>query len=331
MAAFELALMAAATFLASLGATRLILAWLRRRQVMDLPNERSSHTVPTPRGAGLAVTPVVLAAMAALGLGGHAPMGWLSVCAGTFGLLAVSWLDDRSGLPVRIRLAAHLAAVCLGLAALPDDALIFQGLLPFWADRILAALVWGWFLNLYNFMDGIDGITGIETASIGLSLGGLGLLAGHAGFMPPGLMLAACAAGFLVWNWHPAKVFLGDSGSVPLGYMLGWLLLCAASEGLWLPALVLALDYLADATITLARRALRGERIWKAHRLHFYQRAAARRGHALVSASVLGCNLMLAGAVIAGTAVTPLVGLVLAGLIVAAYLTILGMWARQRP
>src|SRR3546814_9909535 len=115
-----------------------------------------------------------------------------------------------------------------------------------------------------------------------------------------GASIAAAAAGFLWWNWHPAKVFLGDVGSVPLGFMLGWLLLGLAAAGHWAPALILPLYYLADATITLACRALRRERVWRAHREHFYQRAVQRgRSHATVSRAVFGVNACLAALALA--------------------------------
>jgi UDP-N-acetylmuramyl pentapeptide phosphotransferase/UDP-N-acetylglucosamine-1-phosphate transferase len=170
-------------------------------------------------------------------------------------------------------------------------------------------------------MDGIDGISGVETASIGTGIAALAALTGLGGsLVPAGATLAGVAIGFLWLNWHPAKVFLGDSGSVPLGLMLGWLLLDLAARGLWLPPLILALYYLADASITLARRALRGERVWQAHRQHFYQRAVARGlTHAQVSSLVGATDLLLIGAAIlalfqpiaAATAAVVLTGILL--------------------
>ncbi len=192
-----------------------------------------------------------------------------------------------------VRLASHFGAAALGLA-LALDGLVFQGWLPLWLDRALAALAWVWFVNLFNFMDGIDGISGVEAAAIG---GGLALVLAQAGQLdhgPLALALAAAATGFLVWNWHPARIFLGDVGSVPLGYLLGWLLLDAAARGLWAPALILPLYYLADATWTLARRIARREPFWKAHRQHFYQRAVAGGlGHARVALTILAADLRL--------------------------------------
>ena len=258
-------------FLVSLVATILVMrhlvSWLRKRQILDLPNERSSHVRPTPRGGGLAVTPIVLAGWLILAGLGLALSGQLIVMGGALALLLLSWRDDRRSLPAYLRLFVHLAAVAAGLSALPDHQFVFQGLLPFWADRLLAAILWVWFLNLYNFMDGIDGITGIETLCIAVGL----ILMSPA--QAQGAVLAGASLGFLVWNWHPAKIFLGDSGSVPLGYLLAWLLLRLAAQGLWAPALILPAYYLADATITISKRALRREKIWQAHRQHFYQRA----------------------------------------------------------
>ena len=224
---------------------------------------------------------------------------------------------------------AHLLAAGAGLAAVPAEALVFQGLLPWWADRLAALLAWGWFINLYNFMDGIDGITGVETASVGLGLGMVGLIAGQADLLPPGLVLAAAACGFLVWNWHPAKLFLGDSGSVPLGYLLGWLLLVAAARGLWAPALILPLYYLADATITLGRRAAKGEKVWHAHRQHFYQRAvAAGASHHAVALGVGACNAGLVGAALLSVWAGSLLGLSAAAAVTSGFL--MALWTRAR-
>jgi len=279
-------------FLASLAATalavRLVLGFLRRRQILDHPNERSSHSRPTPRGGGLAVTPVVLLGWLLLGATGLLLSGQWVVMAGALALLILSWQDDRVSLSARTRLLAHLAAVLAGLYALPAKELVFQGWLPFWADRAAAALLWIWFLNLYNFMDGIDGITGIETLCIA---GGLWLLSPA---QPQAAVLAGAAVGFLLWNWHPAKIFLGDSGSVPLGYVLGWLLLRMAGDGMWAQALILPAYYLADATITISKRALRGEKVWQAHRLHFYQRAVqGGASHSLVALLILISDIAL--------------------------------------
>jgi UDP-N-acetylmuramyl pentapeptide phosphotransferase/UDP-N-acetylglucosamine-1-phosphate transferase len=273
-----------------------VLGWLRRRAILDHPVERSSHRVPVPRGGGLALIPLALFAWLMLTAAGLAPPGTRIIVAVTAILAVISWLDDRGGLGVGLRLAAHILAVALGLFALPASLLVFQGLLPPLFDRIAAALLWVWFLNLYNFMDGIDGITCTETVFLGLGLVVVLLLADQGGDGAPLLALAAIAgaAGFLRWNWPPAQLFLGDVGSIPLGYVMGWLLLMMAAKGLWAPALILPLYYLADATLTLTMRLTRGERIWQAHRQHFYQRALAPDGdHGAVLRLIIGGNVAL--------------------------------------
>ena len=289
MTAAALAFLAALA--ASAGAVRLVLGWLRRRQILDHPNERSSHSRPTPRGGGLAVTPVILAGWLIADLTGAALSGQPIVMIGALALLLLSWRDDRVGLPARTRLLVHLLAVLAGLFALPAQQPIFQGLLPFWADRAAAALLWLWFLNLYNFMDGIDGITGIETLCLSAGLILLNLAP------VPAAVTAGAAAGFLIWNWHPARIFLGDSGSVPLGYLLAWLLLRLAGEGHWRAALILPAYYLADATITLGKRAWRREKVWQAHRQHFYQQAVrGGASHRQVAILILLADIVLIAA-----------------------------------
>jgi UDP-N-acetylmuramyl pentapeptide phosphotransferase/UDP-N-acetylglucosamine-1-phosphate transferase len=314
-----------AVFGASVGGTYLVLRWLRRHAVLDRPNDRSSHVVPTPRGGGLAVVPIIVLGWAASVVAGAA---WpiLLIPASIAGLLAMlCWRDDLKSLPIRIRLPAQILAVGIGLACLPGAGQVFQGWLPPILDLALSALLWVWFVNLYNFMDGIDGLTGMETAVIGIGLAVIGMAIG--GAAPP-LVLAAAALGFLVFNWPPARLFLGDVGSVPLGFLLGYLLLDLASGGAWAAALILPLYYLVDATVTLVRRMIRGEKFWTAHRQHFYQRAVqAGHGHGAVVLRILVANLALGAlAVYAASHSDPSTGfacLALAAGIVAVLLAVL--------
>lgn len=281
---------------------------LGRRGILDRPNERSSHSSPIPRGGGLAVVAALLAGWPLLLLwqgsvdaappgadgiwpAGVWPDGFWAVYGAAAVLALVSFADDILTLGAAPRLAAQLLAVALALLSLDGLGPVFQGLLPLWLDRLLAGLAWLWFINLYNFMDGIDGITGVETVGLGVGLALVFLLAGAVPTAGLALLTAAAAAGFLVWNWQPARIFLGDVGAVPLGFLLGWLLLLAAARGQWLAALVLPAYYWSDATITLVRRLLRGERVWRAHREHFYQRATQRgRSHAEVARRVAMTN-----------------------------------------
>ena len=276
---------------------RLLLPWLTARAVLDRPNERSSHKSPTPRGGGLVVVAVVAAALWVIQIATGAPLWRLAVLTlALAALAAVSWLDDRRGADWRLRLVLQLAAVAAGLVAIGIGPLAERlGLAP-WLVGIPLALAWMWFVNLYNFMDGIDGITGTETASIGVGLVALAVvsLGSVAGQGLAGLALAGAAIGFLIWNWHPARIFLGDVGSVPLGYIVGGFLIQAVIAGHWAAALILPLYYLADATIVLLARALTGQKPWEAHRSHFYQRAhQGGLSHSQVSLCIGALNILL--------------------------------------
>jgi UDP-N-acetylmuramyl pentapeptide phosphotransferase/UDP-N-acetylglucosamine-1-phosphate transferase len=293
----------AAAFVLSLIGAGVVLRILRARVILDRPNARSSHREPTPRGGGIAVIGALLLTGGAIAYAG-ASGALVAILALAAWLAAISWIDDLQGLGAAPRFAAQVCAVALGLAAMPGDGLVFQGLVPGWLDTLMAALLWVWFVNLYNFMDGVDGITSIQTAAIG---GGLALVAtAPADVM--GAALVGAALGFLVWNRPPARLFLGDVGSVPLGFILGWLLLSLAIQGQWAAALLLPLYYLADATITLVRRFRRGEAVWRAHRSHFYQQAvralegadpdARTRAHWIVIAAAGLCNLVLLAAAV---------------------------------
>lgn len=319
---------AAAAFAGSVGATRIVLAWLSRRQILDHPNDRSSHTTPTPRGGGLAVTAVAACGLAGIGLA--LPGSSLLPAIGALVLMAVSWLDDRRSLPPLPRLLAQALVVAVSLAALGDRGLAFQGALPLWADRVLCGLGWLWFINLYNFMDGIDGITGAETAALGVGLALLGTLRPEAaGLIPGAAVVAAAGLGFLVWNWQPARIFLGDAGSIPLGFMLGYMLLEAAMAGYLAAALILPAYYLADASITLLWRLRDGERIWQAHRRHFYQRAVrGGKSHAAVVLALCAANVLLIGCALATAAGWTALGVAGAVAVLAGILGLLSRWAK---
>ena len=271
-----------------------VLRFLRRRAILDIPTDRSSHATPTPSGAGLAVIPVIAAAWAAANYSFTGTFIFWLISAALV-LAGVSWIDDRRDLPQAVRLAAQTALVAAILWLWPDERLVLQGLAPFWLDRLFTGLAWIWFINLFNFMDGIDGISGIQTLSLGA---GASLVFAIAGGAPVfglfGAAIAGAALGFLWWNWHPAKIFLGDVGSVPLGFMLGWLLLELAAAGQWPAALILPLYYLVDSGLTLARRVSRGEKFWQAHREHYYQQAVIMgHSHAVVAAVIGLCNIGL--------------------------------------
>lgn len=244
------------------------LAW---RLATDIPNDRSLHERPTPRVGGWGIVPVCVAAILLA-----APDLW-PAAAGALFLAAISQIDDRRGLPARVRFAAHLAAVAAFV-------LVYPAFVPWWALATLSFLLI-WLINLYNFMDGADGLAG------GMALFGFGgyAFAALSGAQPSLQLALACAAvagaaaGFLLFNFHPARIFLGDAGSIPLGFLAGALGYWGWRTGawpIWFPAMAFA-PFIGDASVTLLRRLARGERFWQAHREHYYQRMVrSGMGHA---------------------------------------------------
>jgi len=285
-------------FVMSAVLTGIVLIVLRRRAIFDLPNARSSHRIPTPRGGGwglmLALAPLWVWSVWRAGL--ILDPTEIALMAGAIILMGVSWIDDRHGLGAGIRFVAQFVAVGAVLATLPRDLSLSDGFLPLPIDRIVAILAWMWFVNLFNFMDGIDGITGGTAAAMGLGLMLVWLRHGPDQLEAfRGAVIAAVALGFLCWNWQPAKIFLGDVGSIPLGYLLGYELVRLAMDAGQVFALIIALYYLADATITLLKRARRGERVWQAHREHYYQRSTqSGRSHGHTAGIAVLCEFGLA-------------------------------------
>lgn len=381
-----------ATALTSVVGLGVLVWWLRRRNIMDVPNHRSSHAVPTPRGGGLAFIPVIVAGMAAVAFyerphdepgigailepapavdidteaeglvppppgslwqGGNPgdgalvlerydrayldeplpilepqdqaraarpavpltnlrpslpdegttePFGLLGmpvtedpfaqgmgatwdplILATTLpaglaalGLMLLGFLDDRRGLSPLPRLMGHVVAVALVLALMPAEARITAAPMPLVLERLVLGLAWVWFINLTNFMDGIDGLVGAQAIHVGVTVALFVPFAAISYYTAGmGLVIAGAMAGFLVWNWNPAKVFMGDSGSIPLGFLLGWVLVHVAVEVSPYALLVVPATLVGDATLTLIRRVLAGHKPWEPHREHGYQRALA--------------------------------------------------------
>jgi UDP-N-acetylmuramyl pentapeptide phosphotransferase/UDP-N-acetylglucosamine-1-phosphate transferase len=272
---------------------------LLRRLALVRPNARSSHTTPTPQGGGIAVVlATIVIAMLAAGLAtAGAQTRELAVVFGAAALLAViGGVDDVRSMPATPRLIVQVLAVAVVVVAVPAELRVFP-LLPFWIERALAVLAGVWFVNLVNFMDGIDWMTVAEAVPISVGLvvlGALGALPSHG--IVAALALGGALLGFAPFNRPVARLFLGDVGSLPIGLMLGWLLFLLAGGGHLAAALLLPLYYLADATITLARRWRRGETLFEAHRSHFYQRATVG-GFTVpqVVARVFAVNLGLIG------------------------------------
>jgi UDP-N-acetylmuramyl pentapeptide phosphotransferase/UDP-N-acetylglucosamine-1-phosphate transferase len=273
-------LLAAAAFLISLLLTQRFCDPTSRFHILDQPNDRSLHTRPTPRSGGLAILSAVyvcgIATIYWLGQSPDSAYGWI---AGASLLVAgVSYIDDRLTLPTGFRFIVHtLAAVLIVFGGFVISYLEFPGLemsLPYWIGVILTLLFIVWMLNLYNFMDGMDGFAG------GMAVFGFGTFAimgwtaGHDAFLAVSLIIAAASAGFLFFNFPPARIFMGDVGSSTLGLLAATLSLWGARDGIfpfWIALLVFS-PFIVDATVTLFRRLLRGDKIWQAHKTHFYQR-----------------------------------------------------------
>ncbi|BCO09738.1 glycosyl transferase [Desulfolithobacter dissulfuricans] len=285
------------------GLSWLLTAVLRRyalsHSLLDVPNQRSSHTVPTPRGGGLAIVVSFLALTCFLVLTANLSIPVLLGLAGAGAWVAlVGFLDDRGHIPARWRLLAHFAGAAWALAwlgGLPSIPVPGCRLDLGWSGNVLAAVYLVWLLNLYNFMDGIDGIAGIEAITVCLGaamlawLTGAGLLA----WLLP-LLLASAVLGFLCWNFPVARIFMGDAGSGFLGVTLGVLSIQAAWEvpRLFWAWLILLGVFIVDATLTLLRRMVRGEKLYQAHRSHGYQHAARKYGsHRVVSLTVGAINV----------------------------------------
>ncbi|WP_426234024.1 MraY family glycosyltransferase [Pseudomonas sp. TWP3-2] len=273
-------------------------AFLRRyalsRSLIDIPNQRSSHTIPTPRGGGVAIVLTFLCGLSVLFYQGQTTVTALIALAGAGGITAViGFLDDHGHIAARWRLLAHFLAAGWGvywIGGLPPLMVGGISIELSWFGHLLALVYLVWMLNLYNFMDGIDGIAGVEAVTICAGacliywLGGISEMA-----WLPGL-LAICAAGFLCWNFPPAKIFMGDAGSGFLGIILGLLALQAAwiDPGLIWVWLILLGVFIVDSTFTLMRRLLRGDRIYEAHRSHAYQFASRKFGKHLPVTSMVG-------------------------------------------
>ncbi|PLW87511.1 glycosyl transferase [Halioglobus japonicus] len=267
----------------------LYLLLARRLQILDQPNERSSHTLPTPHGGGVAMLTAFAAGLAighVMGVAWEGP--YLILAGGALLLMLVGVVDDLLSLSARLRFALYS-----GVALMAANALLAPAG-GHWLVQLVAAFALLWMLNLYNFMDGIDGIAALQAVSVCVAAALLSwFYAGDLQFLSFCLVLAAAQVGFLCWNWPPARLFMGDAGSVPTGFLLGGLALLGAVEGA-LPlacwAILLAL-FVTDASYTLLARMLAGERFTEPHRQHAYQRLSRHWGsHLPVDILLLAIN-----------------------------------------
>jgi UDP-N-acetylmuramyl pentapeptide phosphotransferase/UDP-N-acetylglucosamine-1-phosphate transferase len=336
----RLLVLAPAAFVAlllSLGLTALLRPWLTR-YAMAAPNARSSHQTPTPQGGGIAVVAATL--LVAWGTIALLPPllanqsgQFVAVTASAALMAVVGAIDDLRHLPATVRLALQCLAVGIVIAALPDELRIVPQA-AWWLERACLLLGGVWLVNVVNFMDGIDWMTVAEVVPVTGAIALLGV-AGAIGALPAlvAAVLLGAILGFAPFNKPVAKLFLGDVGSLPIGLLLGWLLLQLAAGGHLAAALILPLYYVADTTITLCRRVANRERVWQAHRTHFYQRATDN-GFSVgeIVARVLTVNLVLAAlALVSIAASSVVVSLATLAAAIAAVAWLLATFARGRP
>lgn len=280
---------------------------------LDRPNPRSLHSVPVPRTGGVAMMMGIFVAALML----RADHGIVGPAAA---LAVLSYLDDRHQLPALIRLGAHLLAAGIFVWS----SIGFENTLV----AVILILALAWLTNLYNFMDGSDGLAG-GMAVIGFCAYAIAAwLGGMIGLSGLSLSIATAAAGFLIFNFPPARVFMGDVGSIPLGFLAGAIGAVGWQQGLW-PAwfpLVVFAPFIVDASVTLVRRLLRGQRVWQAHRQHYYQRLIlAGWSHRKAAASEYALMLACAAAGLLCLRASPAAQLTVIGALTVAL--VVAMWA----
>jgi len=298
MRSFDIYLVIAA-FVLGAGITALMRVYAQRADLLDVPNQRSSHLVATPRGGGLSIVIVFVGALICLNVFGKLPTdAFSSLLVGGVLVAGIGFADDHGHIPAKWRFLVQIIAATIAVAilgGLPDirlgDHVVDLGPL----GDAMAVVFTVWFVNLYNFMDGIDGIAAVEAVCIAGSALVIASV-GDSGFVSSLLVVfAATVLGFLVWNWPPAKIFMGDVGSGFVGFVLAVLAIISGNLGV-LPIwcwLILAGVFVVDATITLVTRMVNGEEWYAAHNSHAYQKASRRlKGHRPVTLAVFAINVL---------------------------------------
>lgn len=288
-----------AVFVVSWVLTLVLRRYALAKSLMDIPNERSSHSIPTPRGGGVAIVVSFLLALPVLGgLNMLSPSALYGLFVSGLLVAIIGFADDHGHIAARWRLLGHFIAAgwaLFWLNGLPPIGFFGVVVDLGWFGSILALVYLVWMLNLYNFMDGIDGLASAEAISVCLGMCLVHWFSGNLELIWAPLILAAAVAGFLWWNFPPARIFMGDSGSGFLGLVLGLLSIQAAwgtPQLLWSWLILLGV-FIVDATWTLIRRLLRGEKVYEAHRSHAYQYASrCYESHRTVMLSVVTINIL---------------------------------------
>ena len=260
------------SFFISLITIKLSINFLSKTKTVDIPNKRSSHNMPTPKGAGLGIIATLfIVYYTFFPITDFVFMGSILI------LTILSFINDNKQISIVFRLITQMTLTIIILNFWPPlkNIILLNSIIPLWLENIIIFLLIIWIINLFNFMDGIDGISGIQCIIIGVGVGSSLYLSQEeyklehifAGF------ITGASLAFLLWNWHPAKVFLGDAGSIPLGFINAILLLLLCKNGLWYVAIIINNYYFFDASITLLKRIKMKKKPWVAHKDHFYQKA----------------------------------------------------------
>lgn len=337
MPIWELLLVLVSSMFVAYWLTGLTRNYAMRQELLDIPNQRSSHSVPTPRGGGVSIIVAIVVAglLAAWKYPDQAgPLFLLITTSFTYALLG--WLDDHIDLSSLSRFLVQILISVFAISWLfMIDGASLSGHVPAQLLAITAVLWVVWMANLYNFMDGIDGIAAIEALVLSAAAAVWFGVQGGDGIMIVALAVMGASAGFLGWNWSPAKIFMGDVGSVALGAFFAVLALVGSSHyGIPITAFIVLYGvFLVDSTVTLIKRMLRREKWWQAHRSHYYQRAVQSGwSHSEVSLAVLVIDIVLATLatmLIAGV-LSELVTLLLASAILASVIILIDLRCKKQ-
>ena len=264
-----------------------IIVLFRKTSLIDKPTERSNHTSPTPKGAGIIVIPfIIFSSILVFFLNEILDVKWIVFFVSCFILMIISFIDDLYNLPSTLRLIVHFCCVSLSLFYLKEEILEYSqnleffkilGLGPeidFFIVTLFLIFFWLWIINLFNFMDGMDGITSIQVIFLALTTNTLSLIGYlNQNFQLLSVLILAAFLAFYNFNKPPARIFLGDVGSISIGYLCGLIIIYGMlSFNVFVPLCIIVMYYLVDSTLTLLLRLIRGENIFKAHSDHFYQR-----------------------------------------------------------
>ncbi|MFU7500684.1 MAG: UDP-phosphate alpha-N-acetylglucosaminyltransferase [Candidatus Tisiphia sp.] len=290
------------SFIATSFLTWLLISSLPSFGVVDIPDPRRVHSRITPRGGGLAIVIVVIIALIAYEyFSTKTLINSIKIVPLLLIISTISFLDDLISIPIFVRLIFHIICSTIAIFLFLSPVVLFHHELPLYIDFVLSIIGLIVFLNIYNFLDGIDGISGTESIHLSITILILCYLKSdiiiNINFIIVlNIIILACSIGFLIFNWHPAKIFLGDVGSISLGFLLGLclLLISASSVHLFVASSIASLYYLADGGLTILIRLVNKEKIWQPHLKHFFQKAVRNgKSHKEVVSRIIICNILL--------------------------------------